>query len=93
MILIGKMSQKLRESLIISLVYLFSAHSHYVKTAFLMIQGFCLGSAAGRTVSLVLSWDAAYLAFMLYETRSPPNLHETFLSKPTNEAEPGVNQL
>ncbi len=34
MTLIGKMSQKLRESLIIRVVYLFSACSHYVKQHF-----------------------------------------------------------
>lgn len=58
-----------------------------------MSQGLCHGSAVGRTLSLVLSWEAVYLAFMLYETPSPPHLYKTFLSELTNEAEPGVNQL
>lgn len=56
-----------------------------------MSQGLCRGSAVGRTVSLVLSWEAVYSAFMLYVTSSPPRQHETFLS--ANEAEAGVNQL
>lgn len=58
-----------------------------------MSQGVCRGFALGRTASLVLSWEAVYLAFMLYETPSPTHLHETLLSELTNEAEPGVNQL
>lgn len=58
-----------------------------------MSQGLCHGPAVSTTVSLVLSWEAVYLAFMLCETPSPPHLRETFLSEFTNEAEPGVNQL
>lgn len=58
-----------------------------------MSQGLCHGSAVGRILSLVLSWEAAYLAFMLYETPSPPHLRETFLCELTNETEAGVNQL
>lgn len=91
MTLIGKMSQKLRESLIIRVVYLFSACSHYVKQHFRWAKDSAV--VLRSAVSLVLSWEAAYLAFMLYETPSPPHLHETFLSELTNEAEPGVNQL
>lgn len=58
-----------------------------------MSQCLCYGSVLGRTLSLVLSWEAVYLAFMLYETPCPPHLRETFLSELTNEAEQGVNQL
>lgn len=58
-----------------------------------MSKRLCNGSVVGRALSLVLSWEAVYLAFMLYETPSPPHLHKTFLSELTNEAEQGVNQL
>lgn len=57
-----------------------------------MSQGLCHASAVSTTLSLVLSWEAVYLAFMLCET-PPPHLHQTFLSEFTNEVEPGVNQL
>lgn len=48
------------------------------ESAFYMSQGLCHGSAVGRTVSLVLSWEAVHLAFMLCETPSPLHLQWNF---------------
>lgn len=59
---------------------------------FSMSQGLCRGCAVVRTMSLLLSWEAERLAFMLCETAPTPP-YQTFLSEPTNEAERGVNQL
>lgn len=93
MTLIGKTSQKLRESLIISLVYYFSARSCYVKQHFIWAKG----SATVLQSAEQCPWCCREMqgVWPSCSMRLPPlsTCTQTSLSKLTYGAKLGFNQL
>lgn len=90
---IGKALPILRESLIIRLVYLFSASSHYVEQHCRRAKGCAV--VLRSAPSLVLSWGAVHLAFTLYEPPHPTCMKLSSLnalSQSAVRAQPGAVQ-